>query len=90
MPLTVRLGPKAERALNALAKRQGQSKSHVVREALEQYEATAASKAGAQSPYDGWVDVIGVVNEGARHGGRTTGEQLTDILRNKARARRAR
>ena len=90
MALTVRLGPKAERALNALARRQGQSRSHVVREALEQYEAATASKAGAQSPYDAWSDVIGVVNEGARHSGRTTGEQLTEILREKARARRAR
>lgn len=90
MSLTVRLGPKAERALNALAKRQGQSRSHVVREALERYEAAAASKAGARSPYDAWLDVIGVVNVGARHSGGTTGEQLADILREKARARRAR
>ena len=90
MALTVRLGPKAERALNALAKRQGQSRSHVVREALEQYEATAASKAGPQRPYDAWLDVIGVISVGARHGGQTTGEQLTNILRERARARRAR
>jgi metal-responsive CopG/Arc/MetJ family transcriptional regulator len=90
MPLTVRLGPKAERALNSLAKRQGQSRSQVVREALEQYEATVTSKAGTQIPYDAWLDVIGAVNVAARHGGRTTGEQLTNILREKARARRAR
>jgi hypothetical protein len=36
------------------------------------------------------VDVIGVVSMGARDQGRTTGEQFTAIVRDKARARRAR
>ena len=42
MPLTVRLSPKTERTLNALARRQRQSRSDIVREALAHYEATAA------------------------------------------------
>jgi hypothetical protein len=91
MPLTVRLSPKTERALNTMAKRQRQSRSNIVREALAHYEAvTAGGEAGARRPYDAWLDVIGVIKSGARHVGRTTGEQLTDILREKARARRAR
>lgn len=91
MPLTVRLSPKTERALNALAKRQRQSRSDIVREALARYEATmAVGDAGARRPYNAWLDVIGVIKCGARHRARTTGEQLTDILREKARARRAR
>ena len=91
MPLTVRLSPKAERALNTLAKRRRQSRSDIVREALARYEATAAdADVGASRSYDAWVDVIGVIACGARHRARTTGEQLTDILREKARARRAR
>ena len=91
MPLTVRLSPKSERALNALAKRQRQSRSDIVREALARYEATTADgDVGAPRPYDAWVDVIGVIACGARHRAPTTGEQLTDILRKKIRARRAR
>ena len=91
MPLTVRLSPKTERALKALAKRQRQSRSDIVREALAHYEATTAvGEADARRPYDAWLDVIGVIKCGVRHSGRTTGEQLTDILREKARARRAR
>ena len=39
MALTVRLNPKTERALNALAKRRGLSRSDVVREAIERYDA---------------------------------------------------
>ena len=91
MPLTVRLSPKTERALNALAKRQRQSRSDIVRETLARYEATTAdADVGTSRPYDAWVDVIGVIRCGVRHRGRTTGEQLTDILRERARARRPR
>jgi Arc/MetJ-type ribon-helix-helix transcriptional regulator len=90
VPLTVRLSLKTERALNALAKRQRQSRSDIVREALARYEATTADvDAGASRPYDAWVDVIGVIAGGVRHRTRTTGEQSTDILRKRARARRA-
>ena len=39
MSLTVRLSPKTERALNALAKRRRLSRSDVVREAIERYGA---------------------------------------------------
>ena len=91
MPLTVRLSPKTERALNALAKRRRQSRSDVVREALEHYEAvTGATDTGVRRPYDAWVDVIGVINRGVRMPRRTTGEQMTAILRDKSHARRAR
>ena len=91
MSLTVRLGPKAERALTALAKHHRQSRSDIVREALARYEADVTpGEAGTRRPYDAWLDVIGVIKVGARHGGRTTGEQFTDILREKARARRTR
>ena len=91
MSLTVRLSPKTEQALNALAKRQRQSRSDIVREALAHYEAsTAVGDPDARRPYDAWLDVIGVIKGGVRHRGRRTGEQLTDILREKARARRAR
>jgi hypothetical protein len=74
-----------------MAKRQRQSRSTIVREALAQYEASArAGDDGAHRPYDAWLDVIGVIKDGVRQRGRTTGEQLTDILREKARARRPR
>jgi hypothetical protein len=91
MPFTVRLNPQTERALNALAKRRRQSRSDVVREALAHYEAATAPEApGIPRPYDAWLDVIGVIDRGVRRAGLTTGEQFTRILRDKARARRAR
>ena len=89
MPLTVRLNPKTERALNALAKRRRLSRSDVVREAIEQYHASEAGEATGR-PYDAWMDVIGVISLGVRDAGRTTGEQFTAIVADQTRARRTR
>jgi predicted transcriptional regulator len=90
MSLTVRLTPRAERMLNSLAKRRQLSRSDVVREALARYETRDAGEDAGARPYDAWLDVIGVVKLGARDSRRTTGEQLTAMLRRQTRARRAR
>lgn len=89
MALTVRLGPKTERALNALAKRKRLSRSDVVREALIRYGAEEGADAGT-SAYAAWLDVIGVVDLGVRDPARTTGDQFTAILRGRSHARRPR
>jgi hypothetical protein len=83
------LSGKTDRALDKLARQRRQTRSDIVREAIEAY---AASKGGAVSgdgPFDRWVDVIGVVRLGAREPARTTGEQFTGIVREKH-ARRSR
>jgi hypothetical protein len=89
MALTVRLGPKTERALNALARSRQLSRSDVVREAIEQYGARE-SGAEAGSPFDAWSDVLGIVDLGIRDPTRTTGEQFAALVREQARARRPR
>lgn len=89
MALTVRLNPKTERALNALAKRRGLSRSDVVREAIEQYH-VAGDVNSAGHPYEAWLDVIGVVALGVRDPARTTGKQFTAIISEKKRARHPR
>lgn len=90
MPLTVRLTPKCERALDALARRRRQTRSDLVREAIEHYTATSDSDAGDERPYHAWIDVIGLVRTGGRDPNKTTGELFTNIVRRNARARRAR
>lgn len=90
MPVTVRLGAKAERALDALAKRHRLSRSDVVREALVRYEASEGQATDASRPYDAWLDVIGVAQLGARDPRRTTGEQFAAAIRSSTRARSAR
>ena len=90
MPLNVRLSAKTERALAALAARRQQSRSDVVREALEHYAASHEPDAGGDQPFAAWADVIGIIHSGLRDPARTTGEQFTDLVREKARARRTR
>ena len=89
MALTVRLSPKTERVLNALAKQRRLSRSDVVREAIEQYGAADVGDSGGR-PYDAWMDVIGVIALGVRDARRTTGEQFTTIVAEQRHARRAR
>jgi predicted transcriptional regulator len=89
MPLTVRLSPKTERLLRALAKRRNASRSDVVREAIERYGATVDADTAVRT-YDAWLDVIGIVTLGARDTHRTTGEQFTALVTEQARARRSR
>jgi Arc/MetJ-type ribon-helix-helix transcriptional regulator len=90
VPLTVRLSPKTERALNALAKRRRMSRSDVVRDALARYEASEGGGDARSRPYDAWLDVVGVVTLGLRDPERTTGDQFTAIVRSQPRAGRAR
>jgi hypothetical protein len=91
MPLTVRLSPRTERALNALARRRRQTRSDVVREAIEHYTAVSTDHdTRKDDPYHRWADVIGTVRTGGRDPERTTGELFTDLVARKARARRPR
>lgn len=90
MPLNVRLSAKTERMLNALAKRRGQTRSDVVREAIEAFGAAEEAEPTTASVYDQWADVIGSVRLGVRDPQKTTGELFAELLRQKARARRSR
>jgi hypothetical protein len=90
MPLSVRLNSRTERALNALAKRRRQSRSDLVREALEHYTATSEVDGNEPGPYDAWADVIGVVRTDGRDHKKTTGQLFTEMVERKAHARRAR
>jgi predicted transcriptional regulator len=94
-PLTVRLSPKAERLLSALSRRRGQTRSDVVREAIEYYAAGGETETANQGAFQQWADVIGVirtdaVRTGGRKAAKTTGELFTEIVAQKARARRSR
>src|SRR5207247_2466542 len=68
MPMTVRLSARTERAVNALARRRRQTRSDVVRDALDHYTASNGAAAGRGRPYHAWLDVIGVVSFGAGDG----------------------
>lgn len=92
MALTVRLSSKTERALDALARRRRVTRSDVVREAIEHYAAAQAPDAhpADDSARAAWADVIGVVDLRRGDDARTSGKRFTDVVRAKARSRRAR
>jgi predicted DNA-binding protein len=90
MALTVRLNSKTERALDALARRRRQTRSDVVREAIERYTSVTDSNTREPGPYHLWADVIGIVRTGGRNPAKTTGELFTELVVQKARARRPR
>src|SRR5437867_547755 len=104
MPMNVRLSTSIERAVNALARRRRQTRSDVVRDALEHYTATNGGDTSRGRPYDAWLDVIGVIGSSDKIGAgkasvevrtprdrrKTAGERFAAIVREKARARRSR
>jgi ribbon-helix-helix CopG family protein len=90
MPFNVRLNAKTERLLNALAKRRGQTRSDIAREAIEQFGEAQISSTQRLTAYDQWADVIGVARTAGRDSSKTTGDLFSDIMKRKARARRAR
>jgi hypothetical protein len=90
MPFNVRLNAKTERLLNTLAKRRGQTRSDIVREAIEQFGEAQIKSTERPTAYDEWADVIGVARTAGRDPSKTTGDQFSDIVKRKARARRAR
>jgi predicted DNA-binding protein len=89
MPMSVRLDPKTDRAIARLAKRRGQTKSEVVREAIGVL--TQQTKAGEQQqPYYLIAHLIGCVDSGGARLSERTGEKFANLLREKAHARRSR
>jgi Arc/MetJ-type ribon-helix-helix transcriptional regulator len=88
MPLTVRLTPRVEHVLRTLARRRRQTRSDVVRDAIEQYAAADPGPRDRYS-YHQWADVVGIVRIGARKPRKTTGDQFADLIR-RSRARRPR
>ncbi len=89
MALTVRLSPTTERTLERLVRTRRQTRSDVVREAIEHYAASESKQPDGDSVYDAWVDVIGIGRLPASDATHTTGERFTELVRAKARARRA-
>lgn len=77
--------------MNALARRRRQTKSDIVREAIEHYTSAGGDVDGErQQPYHLWTDVLGIVRSGGRNPDKTTGELFTEVVVRKARARRSR
>ena len=91
MPFSLRLDPETEAKIRRLAADTARSKSQVVREAIEQYEAYGPpSSAGRPSTADRLKPFIGTISTGGAHYSKDTHRKYRDAIRRKHRARRAR
>lgn len=96
MPTSVRLNARTERLIRRLAKRLGQTKSELIRMAIESLgnEAGEPKSHAGRSPstpsaYDRLAHIIGVADSGGAALSERTGEQFRDMLTTRARARRS-
>jgi hypothetical protein len=92
MPASVRLDPQTEGLIRRLAKQRGQTKSEVIRAAIEELargarEAEAPS--GGRTAYDRVAHVVGIADSGAAGLSEGTGERFRAILVRRPRGRRS-
>ena len=90
MTVTVRLDAKTESLLERLAKKRGQSKSALVREAINSLAPKLTGESRKESFYDRISHLIGCVELNDPTLSENTGERFRKIVEEKHRGRRAR
>jgi hypothetical protein len=88
MPLSVRLDAKTESLIGRLARKRGQTKSEVIRDAIGAFARQEQKAAGEKRPYDLVAHVIGCVKGGPRDLSVRTGEKFRQMLLERSRKRR--
>lgn len=89
MPLlSVRLDAKTERSIQQLARRRGQTKSEVIREAIAALARLEGESHGGKSPYETIAHLIGCVRGGPRDLSVRTGEKFRRLLLEKRAGRK--
>ncbi|WP_447977321.1 ribbon-helix-helix protein, CopG family [Candidatus Nitrospira bockiana] len=76
MPMSVRLDAKTEQLVERLAKKTGQTKSEVIREAIGNLMQQKKDQNGTVPPYDKVSDLIGCIHGGPRDLSIRTGEKF--------------
>lgn len=93
MPTSVRLDARTQNLIARLAKRRGQTKSELIRTALERLArevSEAEAQGGGQTAYDRIAHVVGIADSGGAGLSERTGERFRDLLIKRARDRRSR
>ena len=84
MPTSVRLDPKTERLLARLARTRSQSKSEVIREAIETLAGLEFAVPEDGTVYESISDLIGCVDDGPTNLSERTGEKFRELLTKKS------
>ena len=87
MPTSVRLDAKTDSLIRRLAKKRGQSKSEVIRQALAAYSRQEAQE--AKRPFDAIAHLIGCADSKGAALSVKTGEKFRALIRERAGARRS-
>jgi len=93
MPTSVRLDARTQGLIRRLAKRRGQTKSELIRtaiDALAREAAEAEARTSGLSAYDRVTHVIGIADSGGARLSERTGERFRELLTKQARGRRTR
>ena len=93
MPASVRLDARTQGLIRRLAKRRGQTKSELIRtaiEALAREAAEADAHANDSSAYERVAHIIGIADSGGARLSERTGERFRNLLIKRARGRRSR
>ncbi len=80
MPMSVRLDAKTERLVERLARKRGQTKSEIVREAIGTMAQQMNGSDGAKHPYEAIKELIGCVRGGPPDLSVKTGERFRHLL----------
>lgn len=80
MPLSVRLNSKTEMRINRLARRRRQTKSEVIRDAIDALDAQDQASAAKKRPYDLVKHLIGCVKGGPPDLSVRTGDKFFEQL----------
>ncbi|MGD2115127.1 MAG: type II toxin-antitoxin system VapB family antitoxin [Acidobacteriota bacterium] len=79
MPTSIRIDPKSERALEELARQRSQTKSELVRRAIDEFLTRERARERV-SPYDRAADLIGSVSGGPEDLSEETGKRFRNLL----------
>jgi len=92
MPTSIRLDPRTERALRRLAQQRGQTKSELIRAAIDllaREADQAETGVGSSSAYDRMAHVVGIADSGGAGLSERTGQRFREILTKRPRGRRS-
>jgi len=90
MPTSVRLDSGTELLVRRLSKQRGQTKSEVIREAIQSLSKQEKSHSKGQTPYERIKHLIGIGDSGGQRLSENTGEKFYQMLVKDARERHSR
>ncbi|MBI1864383.1 MAG: ribbon-helix-helix protein, CopG family [Nitrospirae bacterium] len=88
MPVSVRLDAKTERLIERIARKRGETKSSVIRRAVDDLAGREEGSLRGKTPYETAADLVGCAHGGPPDLSRRTGEKFKKAILERRRGRR--